>query len=93
MAGATIAMSEPYNDPCYQQLRTIPNCFDKVLESFCFFSTMDVAIDCCKIYVSLDSGCIQRFVDEAHARKACFLYDEYIDREAEALVRICNAKI
>ncbi|KAG6397967.1 hypothetical protein SASPL_139417 [Salvia splendens] len=52
-----------------------------------------ISDDCCKIYVSLDSGCIHRFADEATSRHACVLYDYYIGMMADDLVRLCNSKI
>ena len=91
---ATIALSsEPYNDPCYQRLRTIPDCFDDVLLAFCYLDERHISDDCCKIYASLDSGCIQRFADEATSRHACFIYDNYIGRQADVLVRVCNSRV
>ncbi|XP_042019556.1 pectin acetylesterase 7-like isoform X1 [Salvia splendens] len=78
----------------YFQLRTIPNCFQDVLYDFCYLAPeRPISDDCCKIYVSLDSGCIHRFADEATSRHACVLYDYYIGMMADDLVRLCNSKI
>ncbi|KAL1538147.1 pectin acetylesterase 7-like isoform X1 [Salvia divinorum] len=82
-----------YNDPCYQQLRTIPDCFYAVLDGFCYASDRHISIDCCKIYASLDSGCIHRFAEEATARRFCYIYDDYVSRQADILLRFCKSKI
>lgn len=95
MSGATMAMSaQPYSDPCYQRLKTIPNCFNSVLTYFCYLKERNVSDACCKIYKSLDyDKCILKFADEAAARDACVVYDNYIDFQADQLLRECNSRI